>query len=350
MNLHLIIMLGLLSLVVSAVMTWRLSRPKSKLYLLDYPNERSLHERPTPRTGGIAIVCSILFSGTIMAVSVDTGSTLLLWSGFSTLLLGATSFIDDRFGLPFGYRLAVHVIVAAALVFGGFVIENFALPGLQWSLPRALAVAITLLYVAWMVNLYNFMDGMDGFAGGMALIGFGTFAVFGFLAGHYVFAGLNLIVACAAAGFLLFNFPPARIFMGDTGSSCLGLLAAAFSIWGAQQNVFPFWGALLVFSPFIVDATVTLARRLVRGERVWLAHRTHYYQRLVQLGWGHRRTVLWEYGLMFGCVVTAMGVLHAPALWQWLALGLWGSIYSAAAAMVARLERRAGAPARARKV
>lgn len=100
---------------------------------------------------------------------------------------------------------------------------------------------------------------------------------------RYVFF-ISLIIAAAFAGFLIFNFPPARIFMGDTGSSTLGLLAATLSLWGARDGVFPVWIAVLVFSPFIVDATVTLFWRLLRHEKIWQAHKAHYYQQLVQTG------------------------------------------------------------------
>jgi UDP-N-acetylmuramyl pentapeptide phosphotransferase/UDP-N-acetylglucosamine-1-phosphate transferase len=171
------------------------------------------------------------------------------------------------------------------------------------------------------------MDGMDGFAGGMALIGFGTFGVFGLLDGHLLFATVSLSLAAAAAGFLLFNFPPARIFMGDTGSATLGLLAGGLSLWGAREGLFPFWAALVVFSPFIVDATVTLLRRLLRRERVWQAHKTHYYQRLVQSGWGHRRTVLAEYALMAACSGSVLLARGADPMGQWALIGAWTAVY-----------------------
>jgi UDP-N-acetylmuramyl pentapeptide phosphotransferase/UDP-N-acetylglucosamine-1-phosphate transferase len=147
------------------------------------------------------------------------------------------------------------------------------------------------------------------------------------MAGHDLFLIVNLIVAAASAGFLFFNFPPARIFMGDIGSSTLGLLAATLSLWGARDGVFPFWIVLLVFSPFIVDATVTLVRRLFRGEKVWQAHKSHYYQKLVQAGWGHRRTVLLEYGIMLGCAITAVWSAQATPLAQVLAIAAWSMFY-----------------------
>jgi len=195
-----------------------------------------------------------------------------------------------------------------------------------------------LLFVTWAINLYNFMDGMDGFAGGMAVIGFSTLAWLGRV--DEPFMNVCLIVAAANAGFLIHNFPPAKIFMGDTGSTALGFLVAACSLWGSKSGLFPFWVAILVFSPFIVDATATLLRRLLRGERVWEAHRTHYYQRLVLLGWGHRRTVLAEYGLMLACAGSAVVAVHLPPAGQWVLIVGWIVIYSFLMWGVGRLERR----------
>ena len=134
-------------------------------------------------------------------------------------------------------------------------------------------------------------------------------------------------LAAASAGFLTCNFPPARIFLGDTGSTALGFLAAACGLWGSRTGLFPFWVALLVFSPFIVDATVTLLRRLLRGEKVWEAHRSHYYQRLVLLGWGHRRTVLVEYALMLVCAGSAALAVRLPPAGQLGLAGGWIGVY-----------------------
>jgi UDP-N-acetylmuramyl pentapeptide phosphotransferase/UDP-N-acetylglucosamine-1-phosphate transferase len=213
-------------------------------------------------------------------------------------------------------------------------------PGLSLSLPYWIDVVFTLLFIVWMINLYNFMDGMDGFAGGMTIFGFGTFAVLGLIAGDMLFSVLNLIIAAAASGFLMFNFPPARIFMGDVGSSTLGFLAASMSLWAAHARLFPLWVAVLVFSPFIVDATVTLLRRLLRREKFWQAHKTHYYQKLVQAGWGHRRTVLLEYAIMLGCGATALWAVRAPDWMQLVVLAGWALFYSVFFYRVWRLAAR----------
>jgi UDP-N-acetylmuramyl pentapeptide phosphotransferase/UDP-N-acetylglucosamine-1-phosphate transferase len=234
----------------------------------------------------------------------------------------------------------VHFLVALLLVYGGYAIDALELPGLRWPLAPWLGAAITCLYVVWLINLYNFMDGMDGFAGGMAVFGFGTFAVLGALGGAPLFAGASGVVAAAAGGYLLYNFPPARIFMGDAGSSLLGFLAAGLSLWASMAEIFPLWIAVLAFSPFIVDATVTLLRRLSRRERVWEAHKSHCYQRLVELGWGHRKTVLLEYVLMLLCSLSAVaGARLAPAH-QWWLLAVWTIVYVILISLVQRLEGR----------
>ncbi|HLQ24511.1 MAG TPA: hypothetical protein VK138_01390, partial [Acidiferrobacterales bacterium] len=118
------------------------------------------------------------------------------------------------------------------------------------------------------------------------------------------------------------------------------LLVAALSLWGAREGIFPFWAALLVLSAFIIDATATLIRRLLRGEKIWQAHKTHYYQRLVQLGWGHRKTVLWEYGLMLVSAISALWVVRQTIITQWLMLSLWIVLYSLLMLWIPQLEEK----------
>jgi len=330
--------LGLTSIILSAWLTRLFSHPSARIQMLDFPNERSLHERPTPRSGGVAIVATIFLVGLAGAV-VFRASLLLLWIGLGALAIAVVSFLDDRMKYPPLYRFLVHVAAAWLLIYAEVGFPALSLPGITWLLPMPTAVVISLLFVVWMVNLYNFMDGMDGFAGGMAVIGFGIFALLGWAAGNDLFFIMNLVVAAAAAGFLIFNFPPAKIFMGDIGSSTLGFLAAAFSLWGTRDDIFPFWVALLVFSPFVVDATVTLMRRLFHGEKIWLAHKTHYYQRLVLLGWGHRKTVLWEYAIMLACAISALWALLQSDAVQWLVIVGWTVLYTGLAWIVSRLEQ-----------
>jgi UDP-N-acetylmuramyl pentapeptide phosphotransferase/UDP-N-acetylglucosamine-1-phosphate transferase len=323
---HLIIIfIAITAFAISVWFTHRFCEPGSIVYILDLPTDRSLHDRPVPRSGGLAILIAIFVCGATVALLYPirglTGITVGIF------MVAIVSFLDDRYTVSPFYRLVVHAAAAASILYGEFFLEKLEIPGASWYWSYTTGAVISVLFTVWMVNLYNFMDGMDGFAGGMATIGFGTFAIMGWIAGHDMFLTVNLIIASASAGFLVFNFPPARIFMGDIGSSTLGLLAAALTLWGTRDGVFPFWIAVLVFSPFIVDATVTLFRRFLRHDKIWQAHKIHYYQRLVQAGWGHRKTVLIEYAIMIGCSVTTLWGVRASDKLQAVMLAGWTLFY-----------------------
>jgi UDP-N-acetylmuramyl pentapeptide phosphotransferase/UDP-N-acetylglucosamine-1-phosphate transferase len=250
-----------------------------------------------------------------------TAATLFLppsrWTWLApALLLAAISLLDDWWGLSVGVRLPVHLAVCLGLC-------AYLLPDTGWYVWVAVALAM-----AWMTNLYNFMDGSDGLAGGMTLFGFGSYGVAAWLVGDTAFALANFTVAATALAFLLFNFHPARVFMGDAGSIPLGFLAAALGLIGWHNGLWSAVFPLLVFSPFIVDATVTLSRRALRGEKVWQAHKSHYYQRLVRMGWSHRRLALAEYGLMFATGLSAVAGRGLELPGALVLLGLWAGTYA----------------------
>jgi len=302
-----------------ALMAWMLGPHGLKLPL-DKPNERSLHETPVPRTGGLAVMLAVMVAG--MALNAP-------WATLGCALgLAIVSFVDDRGGLPARVRFLAQAIAAGVWLL-------LALPDAPlWLL------AVLFLAIVWVTNLYNFMDGMDGLAGGMAAFGFGAYAVAYWSDGLVQPALFAASIVAVALAFLRFNFHPARLFMGDVGSIPLGFLAAVVGIEGWRDGVWPIWFPVAAFSPFIFDATVTLTRRAVRGERVWEAHRSHYYQRLVQLGWGHRNTALAEYALMAACTAVALAAHHAPLSIQ-IAVCTMGAIaYAAIAVLVDGAWRR----------
>jgi UDP-GlcNAc:undecaprenyl-phosphate/decaprenyl-phosphate GlcNAc-1-phosphate transferase len=302
----------LVSALVTLVLTFILMTGKTGAIVRDIPNERSLHSTPVPRVGGIALMAGVL-SGWALLMQFLAWWILLPVAGLFVL-----SLLDDMRGLSAGVRLIVHFIAALVAVVGAW-ISGAGVP-LLWFAP-------VLLFIVWMANLYNFMDGSDGLAGGMALFGFGSYGVGAWLGGSEMFALLNFSVAATALGFLFFNFHPARVFMGDAGSIPLGFLAAVFGMSGWQAGYWPFWFPLLVFSPFVADATVTLLKRARRGERLSQAHRSHYYQRLVQMGLGHRNTALAEYALMLLAGMSALwGIGLAQAGQGCLLLG-WALVY-----------------------
>jgi len=315
--------------VLTGLVAWVLScffaSEYSPFSIHDAPNSRSLHEHPTPRTGGVAILIAIALGWGVLFY-LGHRSDILVWIIVAVVLVAFISFLDDMITLSAVPRFVVHGVAAILLILGGLV--------LPWGV---VGVLLTWFAIVWMLNLYNFMDGMDGFSAGMSLFGFGFLGLAGWLAGAQTYAFYSWVIALGAAGFLATNFPPARIFMGDMGSISLGLLAAAFSLWGVRDGLFSLWVPVLIFSPFVVDATVTILRRLLSGEKIWLAHRSHYYQRLVLAGWSHRRTVIFEYLLMFCCGVTAI-FGQAAEMNLWVLLGVCGCIYLAIMVWVGRLE------------
>lgn len=279
---------------------------------MDHPNERSLHSMPTPRVGGLGIMAGV------GVASIWLVNGMLLPVMLSAFVLSALSILDDVRGLPVMLRFLVHFIAAAVCL--------LALGVSGWAL-----LAGTLAMV-WMTNLYNFMDGSDGLAGGMAVIGFGALALGAWLGDAQVLAAFCAAIMAAALAFLCFNFPPARVFMGDAGSIPLGFLAAALGILGVQQNLWPWLFPLLVFSPFIVDASVTLVRRALCGEKIWRAHRSHYYQRMILLGASHWQLALSAYALMLGAAALGVALLLMPQHAAWLlilAAGIYTVIFVA---------------------
>lgn len=327
------------ALGLSLGLTAHLSGQRARLRILDHPNERSLHQTPVPRTGGLAILTGLAAAllGLLWLGRLPSGMS---WPLSGAALVALISFCDDRAGVGVVPRFAAHGLAATIALAGGLVLESLDLSVWSWVWPVGVGMLFSALFVVWMTNLYNFMDGMDGFAGGMGLIGFCFLGLFGWLAGNVGFGLVCFSTALACAGFLVFNFPPARIFMGDTGASTLGFLAAVLILFADIRGLFPFWAGALVFSPFIVDATVTLSRRLLAGEKFWQAHRGHYYQRLVQLGWGHRKTVLVEYVVMLAAGCSALILLHArQTALPLLGLAAWAGLYLALAVAVQRLEQ-----------
>ena len=325
----------------AAATVWLVSRGPRR-WFVDHPNERSLHERPVSRSGGIAILAGVA-AGLATAALPATSVPGYGWMLAGALIIVSVSFADDLRRISFAVRIVSHLAAAACVVLSGLSAEWIVLPGTALHLGPAAGAAFTVLFVAWLVNLYNFMDGMDGFAAGMTAIGFATLAVLCAGQGAAGLAAVNLAIAAAALGFLPFNFPPARIFMGDLGSTLLGYLCAVTMLWSERSASVPLWISVLVFSPFIVDASVTLARRTIAGKRPWRAHRGHFYQRLVLLGWGHRKTVVREYGLMLACACSAIAALRLPPGAQGALLGAWVVAYVVLMLCVTRLERRAEA-------
>lgn len=273
--------------VAALLLTGAVRRHALAHQLLDIPNARSSHLRPTPRGGGIAIVFSFLAAVLVLAANGVLAPQVAVAQSGAGLLVAAVGLIDDRRGLAARWRLLAHFAAAAwALYWLGMAPVVLLLP--QWAALPALVVAAAAF--AWLVNLYNFMDGIDGLAGIEALSVGAGLALLAALAGDGPLAGLALLLALAAGGFLYWNWPPARIFMGDVGSGFVGCVFGLLLLQALGADLRLAAAGLLLLGVFLVDATFTLLRRLLRGERVYQAHRSHAYQ-IAARRWNSHRTV-----------------------------------------------------------
>jgi len=285
--------------VATALLIAFLRRTSFAAAFADVPNERSLHEAPVPSIGGAALVAVAL---AVAAFFADRAIGVVLGCA---LFLCIVSMADDHRSLPIEVRLPAHFAAAAVAILGT------AIPGPEYSAGYLVLCIAAALCIVWTTNAYNFMDGSDGLAGGMAVTGFTALALGALGTGHAALAVACAAIASSAAGFLAHNFPPAKVFLGDAGSVPLGFLAGALGWLGFAGDAWPMWFPALAFAPFLADATLTLLARMMRGEPFWKAHRSHAYQRLVLAGWSHARLALFAYALMAASAAAALAALHA---------------------------------------
>jgi UDP-N-acetylmuramyl pentapeptide phosphotransferase/UDP-N-acetylglucosamine-1-phosphate transferase len=283
----------------SALCTWLLIKLLRQRAILDHPNERSNHAVPTPRGGGLAVVPIVLVAWTIVAgPTLQDGLLIVLGGGWALAVL---SWIDDLRSLPAALRLAVQAVIVASaahwLTSQGLVFQGL--------LPAWADLAATAFLWLWFVNLFNFMDGIDGISGVEAIsIGAGLACLGIFLPDAAGQMWLGAILAAATLGFLVFNWPPARIFLGDVGSVPLGFLLGFLLLMLAARG---HWApALILPAYYLADATITITRRLLRGEKIWQAHSQHFYQHAVRGGRSHAQ--------VSGAILAANAALVALAI------------------------------------
>ncbi|MBF8258669.1 MAG: Glycosyltransferase family 4 protein, partial [Actinobacteria bacterium] len=283
----------------------------------DVPNERSSHAVTTPRMGGVPMVAAavlafgcwaFLAAGEVFSLKGLSSSILF---AFAMSVLG---FWDDLSRLSpltrflFQFFTAILFLWAWAGLFPRIPLGGVTLPQLLWILTGA-------IWVVWMVNLYNFMDGIDGLAGGEAAVASSFFFLVFAYYGQSGWAVANLVVAAASMGFLVHNWPPARIFMGDAGSAFLGAFYGMQSVVAALSTPVPFPVLVLPFANFILDTTFTLFRRLIRREKWYQAHRSHVYQRMTDLGMTHRKVTSIELLVVVAsCAAAAACIPSGPAI------------------------------------
>ena len=274
---------------LSLLLTWVMIK---RVRILDAPNERSSHTVPTPRSGGIAIVITFFIGlATLKLLGGDPAleqSFFWMFAGAAGLI-AAVSILDDLAGMSFKAKLFTQALAAIVVMAFGVVIDRFYVPGLGMVELGVWGMPLTFLWIVGLTNAFNFMDGIDGLAGGAAMLAAVSFAAVTFSQGSTFVYLVSLIIAGSVGGFLFWNWSPAKIFMGDSGSQFLGFVLAVLAVMAGRFDashtsylVMP-----LLFLHFIWDTAFTFFRRLKNGERVTQAHRTHLYQLMCQLGLQH---------------------------------------------------------------
>lgn len=306
----LLVLAGAGAMTCVAVGTALLRRRAQAWGLMDVPNERSLHTRITPRGGGLVVVLAVLGGLTGAAFWRAAPPAPVAAYAAAALLVAAIGWRDDIRSVSPGRRLLTHLLAAAAAVgvWGSF--DTISVPGAgEWAVPAAVAFCATLIWLVGLLNAYNFMDGIDGLAAGQAVVA-GVMWVLLCGAAAPLATATATLIAGASLGFLVHNWSPARIFMGDAGSGFLGFsfallpLVAYDALGDARLPV----AGVLVVAPFLFDTTLTFLRRLTRRENVVEAHRTHLYQRLVTSGWSHPAVAV-----LYLCLAIVSG--GAAVLW-----------------------------------
>ncbi len=304
------------AMLASWVLVWLLIRLAPRIGLVDRPNERSLHTRVTPRGGGIGFVLTLAgalgwwLAGNAQPEELKTGVLVFL---VAALFIGAVSLRDDFVSLGAGVRFLCHIGAAGAAVWWIGTPVEVVLPGVGVWAPGWLAPVITVVWIVGLTNVYNFMDGIDGIAGVQGLVAGLVWAGCGIGWGLPAVTMIGLVLAGGGAGFLLHNWSPAKIFMGDVGSAFLGYCFGVLPlIAGRELGVVGATGsgalvpifALLAVWPFVGDGFFTFLRRARRFEPVWKAHRSHLYQRLVRTGRSHAEVSALYGGWCLLCAAT----------------------------------------------
>jgi len=251
--------------------------------MISHPGERQSHERATPTGGGLGIIFSIVVTTLCLELIISLPD--FWWQNVlpGILLLAMVGWLDDKQSVSSLLRLSIQLAVTVWLIGFGRVV---------FPLTDTVLLAAFILAMVWLMNVYNFMDGSNGMAGFQGVFAGVTMAVFFQAGGAYPMALIALAVAAACLGFLPLNFPVARVFMGDVSSVPLGFIFAALAVYGMQTGSLSFSVSILIMSIFLVDATLTLLSRAIRGERWYTAHAQHVYQRLIAQGWSHHRVLV----------------------------------------------------------
>jgi UDP-N-acetylmuramyl pentapeptide phosphotransferase/UDP-N-acetylglucosamine-1-phosphate transferase len=324
-----LLIVTLAAFAAAVFLTARIRTLALRLGTMDVPNERSSHTAPTPRGGGAAFV--VITATAAAWVAVDSGSGQFGAYVVTALVIAGISLVDDFRSLPAMVRLAVHISAAAAAVFAFPPMAKLSF------LPATVLFAAAVLWIVALTNIFNFMDGIDGIAGSQAAITFASLGAYAMAVEDREMATVCLTAMAGSIGFLVLNWHPARIFMGDVGSAFLGFSIGTLSVLRGQPEA-----AGLAFAaswPFIFDASLTLVRRLVKGENIIKSHRSHLYQRLTIAGFSHS-VVASCYAASAAVTATAGYMAARGFLPAWAAASAMAAVSVALLVLVRQVESR----------
>ncbi len=324
---------GLALFAISVALTWAASR---MVWVMDVPNQRSSHARPVPKAGGVAIVATFIAGLVTLYFVADLAKIedRHFWGFLACVALLATvSFVDDVNQRSYFAKLAAQMLCAGAVIVAGLTVEKLWVPMLGQVPLGWLAYLVTFLWVVGLTNAYNFMDGLDGLAAGVAVIAGCFLGAIAFSQQSFFVYAVSYALVASALGFLVFNFPPARIFMGDAGSTFFGFTFAALAVIGAHLDLghLSFYVVPMLLFQFIFDTFFTFIRRLARGEPVHLAHRMHLYQLLQRSGYSHRAVALFHYAVALAQGVGALAIVKLEPQYRVLAFApflAFNSVYA----------------------
>lgn len=285
--------------------------------LIDIPNVRSSHSRPIPKSGGVGIV--VAFIAACLVIYDIAGTARIddqyFW-GFllCALALAVVSLIDDVTQTSFWAKILTQIVCVCAMLAMGVTLRTLSLPYLGEVSLGAWGYILSFLWIVGLTNAYNFMDGLDGLAGGVGSIAACFMCAIAWSQNSYFVYITSYALIASVAGFLVYNFPPARIFMGDVGSAFLGFTFATLAVIGATFDFgrLSFYVVPLLLFHFIFDTLFTLIRRAVRGEKLHLAHRSHLYQLLNRMGYTHRAIAIYHYAVTIAQGVGALLLVGLP--------------------------------------
>lgn len=342
MSLYIIISIVLIVTFLSYIFVAGIRKWSEHRQILDIPNERSSHNRPIPRGGGISIV-TLSISGLWIIYLIGSSIFRLDWLIYFSLgglLVSGISLLDDLYSVRNTLRFTIHGVAGILIIWGVGYVSLISFPEeINFNI-GSMGLVLTFIYIVGLTNAYNFMDGIDGIAAVQAIIAGVGWVIIGHIYSDPLILLLGLLIVTTSTGFLIHNWHPAKIFMGDVGSAFLGFTFATITMIAVKHDPLLLYAGILLVWPFIFDTLYTLFRRMVHKENIFEAHRSHLYQRLVISGWGHRSVTI-LYGILACSAFIPVGfIVWKNQIWYILTFSIPFLLFIVLIVVTSRYEKR----------